>query len=109
MNGNDSVVKSLSFFGFLFSLALAFLSCCSGGVTGIVLCADEAADALSRASGWLTDSLGTHGLVQVFIKRPIHRFVSVVWPFIQKTLIAGLKKLFLVNKQFVVQRYEQKQ
>lgn len=50
MNGNDSVVKCLCFSGFLFSLF--FLSCCSGSVTGVVLCGDRAAD--TAVDGWRT-------------------------------------------------------
>lgn len=68
MNGNDSVVKCLCFFRFL---SLFFSGCCSGSVTGVVLCGDRTAD--TAVSQWTVDRLliGTYSGTGVFIKHLI--------------------------------------
>lgn len=65
MNGNDSVVKCLCFFRFLFS----FFSCCSGSVTGVVLYGP----ADTAVSHWMVDGLliGAHSVAGMFIKHLI--------------------------------------
>lgn len=69
MNGNDSVVKCLCFFGFLFSplSCSLFLSSCSGSVTGIN-CVVIGLQTVLWVSGWLKDSFCTRGAITGSLK-----------------------------------------
>lgn len=51
-----------------FAFFLSFFSCCSGSVTGVVLCGDRTAD--TAVSQWMVDRLliGVHSVAGVFIK-----------------------------------------
>lgn len=60
MNGNDIVLKCFCFFRFL---SLSLFSCCSGSVTGVVLCCDRSTDAAASRRTADGQLMGTHKCV----------------------------------------------